>query len=751
VNLPVIDPEIDRQPVLPARQARREDVRFAAGKIAAFQYAGVLIFMFLITGFWNLQVQNPEIYNEQAERNRIKQLPIPAPRGKILDRDGRVIVDNHSSYSLILIRENLKTEHLRGIADGLNLDYDDLVARVKRYTPRPKYDPITIKEELTPGELAFVESHRDFFPEMELIQAQRRLYPQNGFAAHVIGYTGEVSEQELDSPDFAKYSQGAVIGKFGIERQYNDTLMGVDGERQVVVDNRGKTRETLANKQAIPGKDLQLTLDLDLQAVAELAMEGKNGAVVAMDPRTGEVLAMVSRPTFDPNKFAVHIKSSDWREIADNPDHPLLNRAIQAQDAPGSTFKPIIAIAGLESGAIDDQFAVHCGGGASFYGHYHKCHLKGGHGAVSLHKGIVQSCDVYFYNVGDRTGIDKIAFYANQAGLGQKTGIDLPHEAEGVVPSSAWKIRNFREKWYAGETISVAIGQGPVTVTPMQLARAYSWLINGGLWHQPHLVKGGKYREHSWPLSADNVAKVVYGTYGVVNEGGTGGRAQLPGLNVCGKTGTAQLASDEFLKGKTGKEYKNNAWFVGFAPREAPEIVVVALFEHGAEGPLAAPIARDVLKAYFDKKERRAADAETRRHGDAATRTTEFLRFGLPVPPRQAVLDLPIVEAAYFSSDDTEDPIAASPCRRVAPRAATPPPDKLAVESIPHPREPASYRSGNRSPARSAGQTSSPRRRQVRLRQDRGVSVCRRPHLPVSDYRLLEPPSPKSSDLQRAG
>ena len=304
------------------------------------------------------------MYNEQAERNSIHQLPIPAPRGKILDRDGRVIVDNHSSYSLILTRENLKTEHLRTIADGLNLDYDDLTARVQRFTSRPKYDPIIIKEELTPAELAFVESHRDFFPEMELIPSQRRLYPQNGFAAHVIGYTGEISEQELDSPDFAKYNQGDVIGKFGIERQYNDTLMGVDGERQVVVDNRGKTRKVLANKEAIPGKDLQLTLDLDLQAVAELAMEGKNGAVVAMDPRTGEVLAMVSRPTFDPNKFAVRIKSSDWREIADNPDHPLLNRAIQAQDAPGSTFKPFVAIAGLESGAIDDQFTVHCPGGA---------------------------------------------------------------------------------------------------------------------------------------------------------------------------------------------------------------------------------------------------------------------------------------------------------------------------------------------------------------------------------------------------
>ncbi|MGA2134704.1 MAG: penicillin-binding protein 2 [Bryobacteraceae bacterium] len=651
MNPPVIGPELEPREPLSQKQARREDVKFAAGKIAVFQYAAVLIFLFLITGFWVLQIQNPQIYNEQAERNRIKQLPIPAPRGKILDRDGRVIVDNHSSYSLILSRENLNMEHLHPIAEGLSLDYDDLRARVQRYTSRPKYDPIIIKEELTPAELSFVDSHRDFFPEMELIHAQRRLYPQNGFAAHVIGYTGEISDQELDSPEFAKYNPGAVIGKFGVERQYNDLLTGVDGERQVVVDSRGKTREVLANKEAVPGKDLQLTLDLDLQAVAELAMEGKNGAVVAMDPRTGEVLAMVSRPTFDPNKFAVRIKSSDWREIADNPDHPLLNRAIQAQDAPGSTFKPFVAMAGLESGAIDDQFTVHCSGGASFYGHYHKCHIKTGHGQVSLHKGIVQSCDVYFYNVGDRTGIDKIAFYAHQAGYGQKTGIDLPHEAEGIVPSSEWKIRNFREKWYAGETISVAIGQGAVTVTPIQQARAYSWLINGGLWHQPHLVKGGKYTEHSWPVSADNLAKVIYGTYGVVNEGGTGGRARLPGIEVCGKTGTAQLASDEFLKGKKGIEFANNAWFVGFAPWHAPEIVVVALFEHGAEGPLAAPIVRDVLKAYFDKKARLAAEAETRRRGDAE-KVSRLMRFGLPeFEPDAAQPESGVIEAGLIGSD----------------------------------------------------------------------------------------------------
>jgi penicillin-binding protein 2 len=578
----------------------------AAGKIAVFQYAAVAVFLFLISGFWALQVQNPGYYSEQAERNRIKSVPILAPRGKILDRDGRVIVDNHSSYTLILARDSLKDEHLRPIAEGLGLDYNDLGAQVARYRSRPKYEAMVIKEEMTPADLAFVESHRDFFPEMEVIPAQRRLYPQNGVAAHVIGYTGEISEDELNAPEFTRYSPGDVIGKFGIERQYNSVLMGVDGQRQVVVDNRGQTREVLGLKDAIPGKSLQLTIDLDLQAVAELAMEGRKGAVVALDPRTGEVLAMVSRPTFDPNKFAVRIKSSDWKEIADNPDHPMLDRAIQAQFAPGSTFKPIVALAGLETGLIDENFTVRCGGGAMFYGRYFKCHLKGGHGSVSLHKGIVQSCDVYFYNVGDRLKIDNIAHYADQAGLGHKTGIDLPHEAEGTVPSTQWAMRNYRRKWYAGETISVSIGQGALTVTPLQLARAIGGLAVGGVWHEPHLLKSRTASEkpHTLAVSPEHIKDIIDGMYGVVNEGGTGGRARLPNIEVCGKTGSAQLASNDFLKGNTKKNMADNAWFVGFAPRQAPEIVVVALFENGVHGQFAAPIARDVLKAYFDKKAR---------------------------------------------------------------------------------------------------------------------------------------------------
>jgi penicillin-binding protein 2 len=408
----------------------------------------------------------------------------------------------------------------------------------------------------------------------------------------------------------------------------------VDGQRQVIVDNRGQVRQVIGIKEAIPGRNIQLTIDLDLQVVAELAMEGRKGAVVALDPRNGEVLAMVSRPTFDPNKFAVRIRPSDWKEIAQNPDHPLLDRAIQAQLAPGSTFKPFVAIAGLESGTIDDQFSVSCGGGATFYGRYFKCHLRGGHGRVALHRGMAQSCDVYFYNVGNKVGIDKIAFYAEQAGLGKETGIDLPHEVEGVVPSSRWKIRNFRQKWYAGETISVAIGQGALTVTPLQLARAYAGLITGGSWPTPHLRKDAKTNPpEKWALSPENVQHVVDGLYAVVNEGGTGVRARIPGLEVGGKTGTAQLASNEFLNSSAGRAMKDNAWFVGFAPRQAPEIVVVALFEGGEHGNLAAPIVRDVIKAHFDKKARLVSDLK--RKQEIAQRTTAATTLGLPpaAPP----------------------------------------------------------------------------------------------------------------------
>jgi len=603
----VSDP--DRPEKVSSTRLFRDDTKFALGRIAVFQYAAVGVFLFLIAGFWVLQIRDHEANSTLAERNRIKTVPLLAPRGKILDRDGRVIVDNQPAFVVQLTQENLKPEHLAPIAEGLHLDLDELKATVKRYAAGKRYSPIPIKRDLSPAELTFIDSHRDpgTFPELELVQEPRRLYPQNGLAAHVIGYVGEVSEAELNSSEFASYSQGDLVGKSGLEKQYNEILKGVDGQRRVVVDVAGREHQVLESAEATPGQNLQLTIDLDLQAVAELALEGKKGAVVALDPRDGSVLAMVSRPAFDPNLFAAHIKAADWKALTSNPENPLINRAIQAQFAPGSTFKPLVAIAGLETGAVDDNFSVHCGGGASFYGRYFKCWEKRGHGGVNMHAGIVHSCDVYFYTIGNKIGIDGIAEYAEQAGIGKKTGIDLPGEAEGLMPSSKWKLRTQREKWYAGETISVAIGQGAVTVTPIQLASAIGGMANGGVWFKPHLVKMAAApdaaRKENWNL--DNIAKVVSGMYGVVNEGGTGGSAAIPGITVSGKTGSAQRVSNDFKKsGKADADDKDNGWFVAFAPRENPEIVLAVLLEGGEHGALAAPTARDVIKAYFDKKTR---------------------------------------------------------------------------------------------------------------------------------------------------
>ena len=603
---------LEREPDFKPDAAKRlshDDTRFALGRIAGFQYFIVGIFLFLISGFWVLQIRDGQSNSELAEHNRVKTVPMIAPRGKLLDRDGRVIVDNQAAFTLMLTRENLNLAHLDGIAAGLHLDPADVRARVRRFASRPKYVPVMIKQELTPAEISFVESHRDAdtYPEMELVTNQRRLYPRNGFAAHAVGYVGEVSEQELDTPEFAKYSQGEVVGKAGLERQYNDMLMGVDGQRRVVVDSSGREREVLESTEATPGHSLQLTLDLDLQSVAELGLEGQRGAVVALDPRTGEVLAMVSRPAYDPNAFAAHITNEYWKQLTSGNENPMLNRAIQAQFAPGSTFKPIMALAGLESGEITDHDTFHCPGGATFFGRFFKCWQKRGHGTVNVHLGIVQSCDVFFYNLGNKLGIDQIAQYAEMAGIGKKTGIDLPGEAEGLMPSSKWKLRTQRQKWYAGETISVAIGQGAITVTPLQLAAAIGGIASGGNWFKPHMVKEAAAREpRHVDLRAESVASVVSGMYGVVNEGGTGAASRIEGVEFSGKTGSAQRISNDLRNSGVldADEQKDNGWFVGFAPRENPEIVVAVLLEGGVHGALAGPIARDVVKSYFDKKVR---------------------------------------------------------------------------------------------------------------------------------------------------
>jgi penicillin-binding protein 2 len=599
------------------------DEKVSSIRLTAVQYIILVIFMILAYGLWRLQVMQSDFYAQLAEKNRIRNVPILAPRGKILDREGRTIVDNYPSFSALLLRDSTRDLNADAdvIAQGLHLDAHEVRERIRKFMSMPQYQPIFLKDDITPDELAFIEAHKNELPELDTIMAHRRLYPRNGFMAHLVGYVGEVTETMLNQPQFEFYNPGDVVGVSGVEKQYNQVLMGQNGSRRALVDSRGKEVGRLDETPAVPGKQLKLTVDVDLQIAAEEALEGKNGAIVAMDPRNGEILAMVSRPTFDPNDFAVRISRGEWSKLVNDDDHPLLNKAIQAQLAPGSTFKIIMATAGLQEGIAQDMH-VTCNGGASFYGRYFKCWVVAQHrthGVVGITKAIYQSCDVFFYTLAEKLGIDRIAKYATAFGLGQKTGIDLPQEVSGVMPSEEWKIRNFKQKWYAGETISVGIGQGAVAATPIQLARAIGGIASDGVLHRPHVafptdlppsIKPAANTaddEVRVPVDPKNWELVTDAMTQVTSPEGTAGSAHLQGIDFGGKTGSAQTISNS-LKAKLGNfgkaNYKDNAWFVGVTPRRNPELVVCVLFEGGEHGQFAARVAAQVVKAYVEKQRR---------------------------------------------------------------------------------------------------------------------------------------------------
>lgn len=584
------------------------DQKIPQGRLALFSYLSVAFVVFLLVGFWKLQVVQSGHFADLAERNGIRSIAIIAPRGTMLDREGRVLVDSYPSFSILLLRDNPKLleRSLPQIEDGLDITHEDLRQQLEAAKNEPKFLPIIIKPAASQADIAFVESHRADLPVLDLMMVQRRRYPHNEMLANTIGYVGEVSPQELDRSD-GHYRPGDIVGKAGLEKQYNDQLEGIDGMRRVVVNSIGKVMRTLDNVEAIPGKPVQLTIDYDLQAVAEADMADKQGAVVALDGRTGEILAMVSRPTFDPNDFSVRIPAVEWQRLNTDPNTPLLNRAIQAQLAPGSVFKILMATAMLESKALPADFKVFCPGHAEFYGRTFHCWEAKGHGTVDLHSGIVHSCDVFFYNVGQRLGIDRISYYGSSLGLGRRTGVDLPGEEPGLMPSEEWVQRVFHHKWYAGETISVSIGQGAVTVTPIQLARMIAAVANGGTLVDPHLLKNTTdLKVDRFPLADDTVEQVTQGMYDVINEGGgTGYALRLQNVEFSGKSGTAQLMSYEAgsrVGGRAGK--LTNGWFVGYEPRRNPEIVVAAVVQGSTEhgGTTAGPIVRDIVKAYFEKK-----------------------------------------------------------------------------------------------------------------------------------------------------
>jgi penicillin-binding protein 2 len=597
--------------------------KLSAVRLHATQYIVALVLLVLGVGLWRLQVSGADNYRVLAEQNRIRKVPVLAPRGRLFDREGRILVDNYPSVSCYLLREGSKNleADLPLISAGLHIPVDQIEATIKRFAYAPKYKPIPLKQDITPDEQAFIAAHRDELPELQTMDEQRRLYPSDGFMAHVIGYVGEISEVDLNNSKFAYYSPGDVVGKSGLEEAYDEELRGVDGSRDVIVNSHGKEVGVLGEELAKPGRDLHLTIDLDLQKAAEKALDGKMGAIVAMDPHTGEILAMASRPTFDPNQFAVRLTRSYWNQILTNPEHPLLNKAIQAQLAPGSTFKVVMTLAGLQENVAQDMH-VQCNGGATFYGHFFACDKH--HGAVDIHNALPYSCDTFYYTLANKLGIDTMARYANSVGIGVKTGVDLPEEAAGIMPSEAWKMKTQHDKWYAGETISVGIGQGAIEATPLQLARAIGGIASGGVFRRPHLVFDDELLpqelqavhdtysgsgDKTIPLTTDNWQLITDDLAGVTSGIGTAAEAHLDGVDFAGKTGTAQVMSHAALAHTGGgHDTMPNAWFVGIAPRRNPDIVVAVLWEHGNWGNNSAKLASQVITAFVNKQRARAGN-----------------------------------------------------------------------------------------------------------------------------------------------
>ncbi len=653
--------------------ANREE-RLPAFKLTIVQYAIVAILLVLLSGLWRLQVVGAQNYRTLAEQNRIRKVPILAPRGKLFDREGRLLVDNYPSVSCFLIREpgrDLRADFPL-ISRGLHMTKDQLEATLAHYALAPKYQPIPLKQDITPDEVEFIEAHRDELPELETIDEQRRLYPRNGFAANLIGYVGEVSDDMLNDARYAYYEPGDVVGKSGVEQAYDQLLRGQDGSQDIIVDSHGREVGILGREPAVPGQGLKLTIDLDLQRAAEAAMGGRNGALVAMDPHTGAVLALVSRPTFDPNDFSVRVSRDEWNKLVTDPHHPLLDKVIQAQLAPGSTFKIIMSLAGLEDGIAKDMH-VNCPGGGTFYGRYFACDMR--HGMVDIQHAIPYSCDTFYYTLAQRLGIEKIAYWAHKVGIGQKTGIDLPGEVSGTMPSEEWKMKTQHEKWYAGEVISVGIGQGAVAASPIQLARSIAGIASGGIFKRPHVIDPdqvpAEYRRamyDSYPGSGDVTMPIDPAIWETITDGmaealdpnmkgggrGTAFAAHMDNIDFAGKTGTAQVVNHSagVMKLSADVAQRPNSWFVGMVPRRNPDIVVAVLWEHGGWGSVSAPVAARVIEAFVDKQRRlnnNLQQAQVPSKVEVGAVWSQQPEPGLPVPAGVATADAPPkVQGGHF-------------------------------------------------------------------------------------------------------
>lgn len=571
-----------------------------------------------LLSFYYLQIVKADDFRELAEANRIRHVMVPPPRGAILDRFGRVLARNRPAFEVLLTREKVRDIEatLAELAPVIGVEPAELRRIVTAAASRPAYEPITIGSDVSLAAASYIESRRADLPGITIRTSMKRFYPEGDIGAHELGYVGEITQRMLDTPGFEGMVQGDIVGKAGIERAYNAELQGQRGERLVIVNSSGRVMgELTGGVSPVPGRPVRLTLDLDMQRELEAAFGERVGAAVFLDPRNGRILAMTSRPGFDPNFFARRFNRQVWQRLVRDPRHPLQNRSIQSAYSPGSTFKPVVAGAALEEGLATQATSFFCAGSVVFYGRTFRCHLRSGHGRLAMKDAIKHSCNIYFYNLGSRLGIDAITRYARHLGLGEATGIDIGPENPGLVPSQEWKLKTHHERWYPSETVSVAIGQGPLTVTPLQMAMVQAFIATNGLMVRPHL-----HRDLSDPdeaggyemISRHSLQVIREAEWAVVNDGGTGWRAKIPGRDVCGKTGTAQVfsGSADLPDEEVDENMRDHAWFVGFAPKDDPRIAFAVIVEHaGHGGTAAAPIARRVLVRFFESEDNPPPDA----------------------------------------------------------------------------------------------------------------------------------------------
>lgn len=574
---------------------------------SALLITGVLLLLLL--RLWYLQVLEGRHYATLSANNRLRLRPVEAPRGFILDRYGEVLVENRASFNVYVTPADVSDipETATALAAILKQGPEEVATKIEAGKGRP-YQPVLLAREVDHQTMVAIEERKLGLPGVSLRVHPIRAYPQSGIAVHLLGYVGEVHREQLYREEYRDFRPGETMGQVGVERRFDAFLRGIDGGEEIEVDARGRLVRLLDRLEPQSGFNLVLTIDKKLQMAAEKAFAGKRGAVLGMNPQTGEILVWVSQPAYDPNLFAQRLEAREWEALASNPHHPLQNRPLQALYPPGSVFKLVVAAAGIESGTLTPETTFYCPGHFTLGNFTFDDWKQEGHGQQNLMQAIANSCNVYFYQAALRVGIDPIVQVARELGLGQPTEIGLGDEAKGLVPTPAWKRQALGEPWYPGNTVITAIGQGMVLATPLQLLTMVSAIANGGILYRPWLVK----RAESWEgevvaaygpevirrvsLSPETLALLRRGMFLAVEEG-TGKAARIPGVRVAGKTGTAQVVKKE---GRAGQHLKDHGWFVAFAPYEDPQIALVVIAEHAGFGSVAAaPVAKAILQALF--------------------------------------------------------------------------------------------------------------------------------------------------------